>query len=193
MRRLIYGYLVVVLVVLLWWYFCVLESEFYNVKTSSGGEYLLRREYKDELTDLESAKKLEKLNENNMRLINYLKENHGGIWWVRYLVENYKKENLREGSRKNGLTSYLINKKELNMCIRGEGTENFNTLMYVDLHELAHMCNYDRRGVGIEGHGVEFIEKFKFLVNTAIKLGLYKKVNYMGENYCGLRLNSSVV
>ena len=49
---------------------------------------------------------------------------------------------------------------------------DINTLTYVALHELAHVCSESI------GHTPEFWDNFKFLLIEAEKLGYYKPVDY---------------
>ena len=67
--------------------------------------------------------------------------------------------------------------------------------MYVVLHELAHMANYDKYGYPIQGHGIEFINIFKLLVTEAINIGIYNYSDYskVPQEYCGIMLNTSVL
>ena len=67
--------------------------------------------------------------------------------------------------------------------------------MYVILHELAHMCNYDSRGVPIQGHGDEFKRIFRILVQESIDLNIYTYTDYRANpiEYCGMQLNSSIL
>ena len=67
--------------------------------------------------------------------------------------------------------------------------------MYVVLHELAHLCNYTKNGHPILGHGPEFKFIFRFLVEEAIKLNVYKHTNYSLEpkEYCGIMITTSII
>ena len=67
--------------------------------------------------------------------------------------------------------------------------------MYVILHELAHMCNYDKDNQPINGHGDEFKHIFNILVVESIQLNLYKYTDYkkFPVEYCGIILRSTIV
>jgi hypothetical protein len=59
--------------------------------------------------------------------------------------------------------------------------------MFVTLHELAHV------GTDEIGHGKEFGEFFKFLLEQAIKVGVYNYTNYSNspQEYCGINITKS--
>ena len=67
--------------------------------------------------------------------------------------------------------------------------------MYVVLHELSHLCNYDKSGNPIQGHGREFKYIFKFLVEESIKIDIYQHTNYavQPKEYCGIIISSSIL
>jgi predicted SprT family Zn-dependent metalloprotease len=69
-----------------------------------------------------------------------------------------------------------------------------NLLIFVVLHELAHLCNYDKYGNPIIGHGFEFKHIFKFLVEEAIKIGIYTYTDYSKTNkeYCGIKITTNI-
>ena len=60
-----------------------------------------------------------------------------------------------------------------------------NTLMYVVIHELAHV------GCPEYGHTPLFRKIFKFLLKQSVKIGIYTPVNYIlnPQNYCGMVIN----
>ena len=62
-----------------------------------------------------------------------------------------------------------------------------NTLMYVAMHELAHV------GTMSVGHGDEFWANFKTIIERAVDRGLYRPVDYKKNNklYCGMNLTDN--
>jgi hypothetical protein len=64
-----------------------------------------------------------------------------------------------------------------------------NTLMYVAVHELAHIATTSI------GHTDEFKRNFADLLEIAIKLNLYSYVDYSKEpvEYCGINLSRSIL
>jgi hypothetical protein len=58
--------------------------------------------------------------------------------------------------------------------------------MYVCLHEITHL------GVEEHGHNEEFTRAFDFILEEAIRFGVYKYVNYAlyPAYYCNMIINS---
>lgn len=116
---------------------------------------------------------------------------------IHQLMMNYNTNRLYEISplNKTGVTSYAEDKSTLILCLRkktpnaaGEyELHDINTMMFVVLHELAHMMN-NRWGHDKESR---FWTLFKFLLANAVEIGVYKPVNYSYHpiTYCGLRLS----
>jgi predicted metal-dependent hydrolase len=61
--------------------------------------------------------------------------------------------------------------------------------MYVVIHEMAHFACPEI------GHGELFKKIFKHLIEVAIKLNIYEKVDYSTYpvEYCGMVLSSSII
>lgn len=108
---------------------------------------------------------------------------------VKLLLDRFNKNLIGENFLKLG-TSFTLNKGSfVALCVKNnKEIHDINTLMYVLLHELAHV------GSKSNGHTREFTKFFKFLVGTAIKLELYKYIDYTMQpiNYCGMELNASI-
>ncbi len=86
-----------------------------------------------------------------------------------------KQISLFEGKR-----SYTINKKRIYICLRDENNEyyNFNMLMYVAIHELAHVvCNEI-------GHTEKFYNIFRKLLQKAEHLKIYDPKIPIIKDYC---------
>lgn len=108
------------------------------------------------------------------------------------LYHNYNPNAISEGSYESGYTSYTVNKGEkLIMCIR-QKDQSFvdkNMLFYIATHELAHIMTTEH------GHTEKFWDNFKLLLNEAMALGLYTKVDFNNkpQDYCGIKITSSIV
>ena len=84
--------------------------------------------------------------------------------------------------------AYTENKSIVYLCLKHPTTKeiyNMNTLMYVTLHELAHVItpNYDN-------HGHEWQKNFEKLLDRASKIGIYDPSEPIQEDYCGLETRS---
>ena len=106
---------------------------------------------------------------------------------------------ISEGALDLRYTTYTIDKQDIHICLRTrdkfENIYDIDLLMYVVIHELAHLCNYDKNGSPIIGHGFEFKYIFKFLIEESIKIGIYKYTDYARnpKEYCGMQLSSSIL
>ena len=128
-------------------------------------------------------------------LINNKKNYQEYEQYIDLLEKNFNNERtyIYENIPDSDLTSYTINKgEELSICLKSKTTGNFhdiNLLMYVAIHEMAHMACPEI------GHDDLFKKIFLFLTEEAIRMGLYKKIDYQMYNaeYCGMILSSSIV
>jgi len=89
-----------------------------------------------------------------------------------------------------GKSSYTEDKKSITMCIQDPETKriyDMNTLMYVALHELAHMIS---KTVSEEEHNEEFRQNFAKLLNQASEIGIYNPNIPIPPTYCGIHKNN---
>lgn len=150
--------------------------------------YLVRK--KDDA--FEAANILARLNEKVQRLITRLMEKYPDDERVLLLDQRYNPEALSEGTNDTGYTSYSINKGEkIIMCLRSRDAsatlEDENTLVYVLVHELAHLATTEI------GHTKTFWKNFRFFIKESVALGIYEDTDYSSKpvNYCGIEINSS--
>lgn len=79
-----------------------------------------------------------------------------------------------------GKKSYTINKKRVHICLKDQKGRYYdkNMLIYVTLHELAHVrCDE-------VGHTEKFHEIFRQILNTAVKNKVYDPDIPVVKNYC---------
>jgi len=115
--------------------------------------------------------------------------------YIKQLHRNLNKERslIYENDPKSNLTSFSVNKgEEIAFCLRSKKNDklhDINLLMYVALHEMAHIACPE------VGHGELFKKIFKFLTQIAIELDLYKLENYESSpiEYCGMMLSSNIL
>ncbi|ULY68455.1 putative metal-dependent hydrolase [Chlorella virus XW01] len=106
---------------------------------------------------------------------------------------NSNRTTIYENKRNTDTTSYNVNKgEEMVFCLKDKKNNelhNINLLMYVAIHEMAHIACPEI------GHGDLFQKIFKFLTEIAIKLKLYTKYDFSSKpvEYCGMRLTTSIV
>ena len=100
---------------------------------------------------------------------------------------------IKESSHKSHYTSYTTNKgEEIVFCLRSRNSgklHNINTIMYVAIHEIAHV------GCPEIGHTELFHIINKFLLTEGIKKGVYKYANYRKNpvEYCGIKLDNTII
>ena len=90
-------------------------------------------------------------------------------------------------------TAYSENKGEkLAFCLNEnkKNNENLidkNTLMFVALHEMAHIASKS------VGHNDEFWYNFKFFIEESESIQIYKPIDYKKENknYCGMMITDN--
>lgn len=192
-------YLILIILVIL--YTISFKEEVTVVSDKDNNSYIIRRggsKTKEYLT--ESANVLAEINEKVELLIQHVYQKYGrSHHYIQELKRRYKPSMLSEAAVDNKYTTYTIDKNEMHICLRTrdsyEKTYDIDLLMYVVLHELAHLCNFDKYGKPIIGHGKEFIEIFQLLVREAMLIGVYTYTNYKEKpkEYCGIVLNSSIV
>lgn len=115
--------------------------------------------------------------------------------YINQLNENFNsvRTQIYETNPLSSYTSYSINKgSELSICLKSKSNNTYhdiNLLMYVAIHEMAHFANPNL------GHDELFSTIFKKFIEEAVKLNLYKIVDYKKTpiEYCGLTLNTSIV
>ena len=102
-----------------------------------------------------------------------------------------KINDLAETHGENRYNSHTINKTRINLCLRcrscGDTLEDINTLMFVAIHEMAHViCD-------IYGHTKKFWEIMKELLQLAIQNGLYEYQDYrqMPKKYCNTMISDT--
>ena len=80
-----------------------------------------------------------------------------------------------------GDKSYTINKEKIYICLKDENEQYYptNMLIYVTLHELAHLINKDD-----VGHTEKFHKIFDELLDEAYNMGIYNPSIPPIENYC---------
>jgi hypothetical protein len=155
-----------------------------------GKQYLVR----DADDAVRAADTLARLNANIDLLIGHLETRYPKDERTRRLKERYDPDALSEGGHNFGYTSFSVDKgKRVVMCLRSRDSdgkhgdiEEVNTLMYVLLHELAHIVTEEI------GHTDTFWENFEFLIREAAYIGIYDPaLKERASDYCGMRIQAS--
>jgi hypothetical protein len=165
------------------------DNLIYEKATFDNGYYWVRN-----LPDKSiAANTLASIKLNMVKLINYLKNNINdfpdNMSYIQDLVKRTKEIYIMETPKDEKFTSYTINKGEkIVFCLRSKLLENIhdmNTLMYVVIHEMAHVACPEY------GHTPLFKKIFIFLLTEASKIKIYTVVNYKlnPQYYCGMYIN----
>jgi len=135
---------------------------------------------------------LAKIKKKLTELVKTLEITEGNKEKVQRLIQKYNPRRISESFSGSNTTSYSINKGEkIVFCIRTKDSDEklikFNTIMFVAIHELAHVMTLSI------GHTDEFWDNMKYLLKHAIKHGIYKKQDFRKkpEKYCGTTITDS--
>jgi predicted metal-dependent hydrolase len=156
-------------------------------------EYLVQNlEDKKEATDILSL-----VHKRIYMLKNYLEKNMDNYPEYKPYIKQFclKINNLilMENSPDGKYTSYTVNKgDEIVLCLRSKRSKelhDLNLIMYVVLHELAHVACPEI------DHTELFKKIFIFFIKIAVQLGIYENVNYQIDphEYCGIIINENLL
>lgn len=146
-------------------------------------------------TKVEAADLLAELRIRLEKLAHHIDKKYGNDnQCARLIKKRFKPRNISETPEHSKNTSYSVNKGEqLVFCIRPKDKKDklheVNLLMFVAIHELAHVGS-----VSI-GHNDEFYDNFVFLLKEAVDIGVYQKIDFDRDNkeYCGMTITSSPI
>jgi predicted metal-dependent hydrolase len=136
---------------------------------------------------------------NILKLNDYLVKNKDDKYkeykpYIEQLNDRIKLVTIAESKETSQSTSYSVNKgEELVFCLRSKKEwnkfHNFNTIMYVALHEISHIACPEY------GHGPLFKKIFSFITQIAIQLNIYvyEDFNKTPEEYCGIYITESII
>lgn len=187
-------YILIIAVVILLIYLFLTKKFEYIQSDINNKYYLVKNSTK--LSNKDKANIIAELSKNLDKLIYYLTINYSNTDTLDYLeysknvkllLERFSPDILGENILPFG-TSYTLNKGTyIGMCI--DDSRDINTMMFVLLHELAHV------GSSSIGHTQEFLDFFRYLLKVAIRLDIYKDIDYASnpKDYCGIKINQNVI
>mgnify|MGYP003385446530 CR=1 FL=1 len=100
---------------------------------------------------------------------------------------------INESAPDSTYTSYSVNKGEqIVFCLRSRRSNKIhplNLIMYVTIHELAHVACPEY------GHTPLFKHIFAFLADVSVEIGIYKKIDFNidPKEYCGMTITDSII
>jgi len=141
-----------------------------------------------------AADLMAQIHSNLETLINHYKTDPATIAdpRVKTMVERFNPDNMMENELTDDSTSYSENKGEkIVVCLReksnGYPLIDENTIMFVILHEMAHLMTTT------VGHTPEFWTNFRRILQDGTSVGIYRAVNYSKSpvNYCGMTITDT--
>ena len=187
----ILGYVLIAFIIII----CVKiyrESDTFNLKfiisDVDGNKYCVRERNKLTL----AADLLANTTQTLKDLVVSLYEKYPDRANVKRLKEGFNPKKIYETLPTSEYTAYSENKGEkLAFCLNTDKVNNQlidqNTLIFVAIHELAHIATKS------VGHTQEFWNNFKFLLDEAVDINLYKPVDYKKKHqpYCGMDITDN--
>lgn len=158
---------------------------------SSNGETYIVRDLKDKQ---EAADQLGKICDACFKFRDVVYEKYGSDERAQRLKKNLQKDNtiFSESTPDSNFTSHTKNKGDaIIFCLRqrneNEELVDFNTMMFVAIHELGHVCSKTI------GHNKEFWTNFRWLLEIAEKEGFYTPIDYskQPQEYCGMMITDN--
>lgn len=171
------------------------KHEVKYVKSDIDGKEYLVRDLKDKQ---DAANLLASLKENIMKIVDHVYENKDSKYsknkvYIEQLKTRISDTIINESSEDSEYTSYSVDKgAQIVFCLRSKydgRIHDLNLLMYVAIHEMAHVATPEY------GHTPLFKQVFAFLTKVAIELGIYTKINFREDpmEYCGLTISESII
>ena len=169
------------------------SSTFLNLKCviadANGKRYCVR----DRSRVDEAANLLAKTGDTLQTIVDSSYEKYPGRSNCIRLKRNFNPKAIEETLPTSELTAYSENKGErLAFCLskRSKTSEQLidgNTLLFVAIHELAHIATVS------VGHTEEFWDNFRFLLHHAESIGVYSPIDYSADprSYCGMQITDN--
>jgi hypothetical protein len=163
-----------------------------EVKSNVDGRTYKVRDLEDKQ---EAADLLAKIRMKLTTLTDNLEKKYPDKKQVKQIVKNFRSDPNRflEATPDAQHTSYSVNKGEsVHLCLRqresgDESLVNENVMMFVAIHELAHICTESI------GHGPDFWNNMGFLLKEAEGMSLYQYTDFKAQpvSYCGMKITDS--
>jgi hypothetical protein len=178
-----------ILTILVWYAWKTVDSEVEFVRSTVDNRRYLVKSMPDKQ---DAADMLASINQDIVRLIKHLRIKYPDWEVTQMLYKNYDPDAISEGSPDSGYTSYAVNKGEkLVICIRNTDMSfvEKNVVLYPAIHEVTHIGTHEI------GHTPLFWSNFKVILQEAIDIGVYTKVDFKNNptDYCSIKITSSVV
>ena len=159
------------------------------LSTVDGKQYCVRKRSRIK----EASNLLANISTKCVKLVNHIHGRFPTDERCKRLHANFNPTRIVETLPTSKLKAYSENKgSKIAFCLNKKEHENDvlideNTLMFVALHELSHLMTIS------VGHNREFWVNFKFILEHAIDLHIYKPINYKEnpQDYCGMKITDN--
>ena len=189
MENFIYIYLIAIIILLGYIYYDSYHTDLVKETSDVDGKTYLVRNLPDKK---EAADLIANVKEKLVKLVDYLENKYPNDPRVERMVINFKPDKIMESTPDSKYTSYSVNKGEkVVLCLRSRNSKEElveeNVLMFVALHEMAHICTKSI------GHTDEFWTNFKWLLQKSIEIKIYTKQDFRKnpQEYCGTTITDS--
>ena len=139
-----------------------------------------------------AANHMAEIKDRLIKIVKYLSEKFPNDPRIGRLNNRFDPDAIIETRIDSPHTSFSVDKgQEIHLCLRDK-SDNFNlhdinTLMFVALHELAHVASVNT------GHDQEFKDNFVWILKYATQIGIYQNIDYAANNvkFCGEVITSN--
>ena len=190
-------YCVCLLCIVLSAIFTILQNKVSYVKSTIDGRYYLVRNLTDKQ---QAANTLAHLRQNMItlktELLTHISSKYSSFTpYIQQLNTRMQDTKIMEKLDNDDTTSYSINKgQEIVFCVRSKDPSHpnrihdVNLVMYVALHEMAHVACPEY------GHTELFKKIFEFFTVVATNIRVYKPIHFKETptEYCGMVINNSI-
>lgn len=139
-----------------------------------------------------AADTLSQIKQNLVKLVQYCNQSYPKDERVQRLNAKFDPDAVSEGTDDARYTTYTLNKGEkMVFCLRTRDSQDniheLNLLTFVAVHEMGHICSVTT------GHNDEFNKNFEFLIQNAVKCGIYTPEDYRvsPRKYCGIEVTDT--
>ena len=185
--------IIIIIIIIILWIIYNSTKKIYVESEIDNNKYLVQ----NNPDKIKAANILADVNRRITILINYLEKNKNKYLEYKPYINRLENRAASLVLQENGInshgTSYTINKGDkIVLCIRSKDSNeihDINLVMYVVLHELAHIACPELN------HTDLFRKIFIFFIEISIKLGIYEHTNYVidPKEYCGMLINENLL
>jgi predicted metal-dependent hydrolase len=164
------------------------ELVYVTPRIDSRNSFLVRNRHDKQ----DAADMLAYVSNNLNAIIAHVEDHHPNHPGVAAMQARFQPSNVSESMANSEYTSYSVNKGEkIVFCLRSKDVHGAlvdkNTMMFVAIHELAHLMSASI------GHNDEFWNNMKLLLKCAIELHIYIYQDYRvhPQEYCGMTITDT--